>query len=192
MALFRVPVYGNESKAVHVEPGATKGATVGTNLYGPDGSVVKWSDIVNVPASSHSASSSLATTDDLDEGSYNLYFTNKRARDAVGGILLNSANVTLAYNATAPSIVADLTDITPTSGGSLKKFAFDTKGRRINESSATTSDLAEGTNLYYTDARVDARIAVSGINGILPVVNGDVPPTLVYAEDGSLIYTGIS
>lgn len=30
--------------------------------------------------------------------------------------------------------------------------------------------------------------AVDGDGGVLPMVNGDVPPTLLYAEDGSLIY----
>lgn len=183
MALFRVPVYGNESKAVHVEPGATKGATVGTNLYGPDGSLVKWADILNAPSTPSSSSNIAGTTDDLDEGSFNLYFTNKRAQDAVGGILQNSGNVTLTYNSTTPYIKADLTDVTITSGGSLMKYGFDAKGRLSQASSATSDDLAEGTsNLYYTDAR--ARRVV-----IFPVVTGEVPPVLVYLDDGSLVYT---
>lgn len=159
MALFRVPVYGNESKAVHVEPGATKGATVGTNLYGPDGSLVKWSDILNAPSTPASSSSVTGTTDDLDEGSFNLYFTNKRAQDAVGNILQNSANVSLAYNAVTPYIKADLIDVTLTSGGALMRYGFDAKGRLSQQASATTDNLAEGSaNLYFTKARVGSAL----------------------------------
>lgn len=184
MTIVKVPLYGNLSKAALMEAGATKGAQVGVNLTDPDGNVVQWNDILNVTQSS-AQGSSITTTDDLDEGAFNLYFTDERAQDAVGGILVNSANVTMTYNDAAPSIEADLTDISVVSGGVLKKYGFDTKGRRTQESSATTDDLAEGTtNLYFTYAR--ARSVV-----VLPVVTGDVPPVLVYAEDGSLIYTEI-
>lgn len=184
MALFRVPVYGNQTKAVHVEPGATKGAKVGTNFYGPDGELVSWSDIVNPKVdASPTSDNSISTTDDLDEGAFNLYFTDERAQDAVGGILQNSDNVTLTYNDAVPSIRADLTDVSVGLGGQLKKYGFDAKGRLFQEGDASTDDLPEGsTNKYYTDAR--ARRVV-----IIPVVTGEVPPVFVYLDDGSLVYT---
>lgn len=79
----------------------------------------------------------------------------------------------------------DLPTLTDAGGGSLLKFIRDSYGRVAGTSAATTDDLPEGsTNLYFTAAR--ARSVV-----VLPVVNGDVPPVLVYAEDGSLIYTEI-
>ena len=55
---------------------------------------------------------SSATTDDLTEGTTNLYFTNKRAQDAVGNILANTPDIDLAYNPSTPSISATLVQIT--------------------------------------------------------------------------------
>lgn len=73
-------------------------------------------------------------------------------------------------------------------GAAFWKFTRDDFGRVSGTESATTDDLSEGaTNLYYTDARVDARIALSG--GVtLPMVNGETPPQLMYFDDGSLLY----
>lgn len=52
-----------------------------------------------------------------------------------------------------------LPDVTPTPGGTLQRYGFDAKGRRSEEEAADTDDLAEGSsNLYFTDARADARI----------------------------------
>ena len=45
----------------------------------------------------------------------------------------------------------------------------------IDETSSTTSDLTEGTNLYYTNARVDARIAAGGSN---PTITSISPSTI--------------
>lgn len=151
MTKASVPMFRNMLKSITVDTEATKGAQVGVNLLAPDGSLVKWSDILNVsttPASSLSNN----TTDDLDEGQFNLYFTNRRAQDAVGGILADSANVTLAYVG-GSSITADLTDVTVGTGGTLQKYGFDAKGRLDQEAPATTTDLPEGTNLYFTTQR---------------------------------------
>lgn len=41
----------------------------------------------------------------------------------------------------------------------LAKVSRDAKGRIEGTEAATTSDLPEGTNLYFTDARADARVA---------------------------------
>jgi hypothetical protein len=86
-----------------------------------------------------------STTDDLDEGSTNLYFTDDRAKDAAGYLLENStqSNISISYNegtrqltVTAENGVAD----------------------------STTDDLDEGsTNLYFTNER-----AVSALEGVVP------------------------
>lgn len=47
-------------------------------------------------------------TDDIAEGSLNLYFTDERAQDAVGAILANSSKVSLTYSDATPSITADI------------------------------------------------------------------------------------
>jgi hypothetical protein len=150
---LRVPLYGSANKIVWVDDEATKGAVAGLNLFLSDGKTLVTDDMLT-GGSSGGATATLTTTDDLNEGAYHLYFTSRRAQDAVGGIVGDSANVTLTYTG-GTSLVADLTDVTVTSGGSLKKRTFDAKGRLSQESAATTDDLAEGaTNLYFTSARV--------------------------------------
>lgn len=42
--------------------------------------------------------SSLASTDDLSEGSTNKYFTNERVDDRVASLLVAGSNITLTYN----------------------------------------------------------------------------------------------
>lgn len=77
------------------------------------------------------------TTDNISEGTENLYFTQQRARNSItvaGDLLYNYATGTLSVE-------------------TYKSADFDS-----DFSSKTTTDLNEGTNLYYTDARVDARI----------------------------------
>lgn len=98
-----------------------------------------------------------STTDDLAEGSVNLYFTDQRAIDAVGGsaVSTNTPNTVVKRDGNgdfaAGTITADLTgDVT----GTVSSIA-----------NHDTDDLAEGaTNVYYTDAR--ARGAISAGNGI--------------------------
>jgi hypothetical protein len=80
-------------------------------------------------------------TDNIDEGSANLYFTNARA---AGAVSLTSGNTDiLSYN----SATGAFTFVVP-----------------------TTDAIAEGaTNLYYTDARADGRIAVASISDLADV-----------------------
>ena len=65
-----------------------------------------------------------------------------------------------------------LADLTNTgTGAALVKITRDSKGRISGTSAATTTDLAEGANLYWTNARGDARIAAQkGLaNGLAPL-----------------------
>ncbi|BCU95112.1 MAG: hypothetical protein CM15mV7_2250 [uncultured marine virus] len=73
-------------------------------------------------------------TDNVTEGSTNIFFTNARARGAF------SATGDLSYNASTGVISYTI----PTTIASL--------------SNHDTDDLAEGSNLYYTDERVDDRV----------------------------------
>ena len=50
-----------------------------------------------------------ADTDDLPEGTTNLYFMDERAQDAVGTILTDTAEIELVYDDAAPTIEANLT-----------------------------------------------------------------------------------
>jgi hypothetical protein len=73
------------------------------------------------------------TTDNIPEGSTNLYYTDARARNAI------SATGDLSYNSTTGQF----------SVTTYKSADFDN-----DFSGKDTGDLTEGTNLYYTDARV--------------------------------------
>jgi hypothetical protein len=80
-------------------------------------------------------------TDDISEGSANLYFTDARARSAIT-LTTDNSNI-LAYNTGTGA----LTFATP-----------------------STDAIAEGaTNLYYTDTRADGRIAVASIRDLSDV-----------------------
>lgn len=75
-----------------------------------------------------------STTDDLSEGSSNLYFTDERAQDAIGAMLGGTqTNITVTYD-----------DATATLSFVAENGVAD----------STTDDLTEGsTNLYFTDGR---------------------------------------
>ena len=102
------------------------------------------------------------TTDNVTEGSTNLYFTDARSRVSI------SAGGDLSYNSTTG--VVSFTERTDAEVNSLAdaRIALNT-GANLDLSSKTTTDLAEGTNLYYTDARVDARIAVASVTDLSDV-----------------------
>jgi hypothetical protein len=80
-------------------------------------------------------------TDDISEGSTNLYFTDARARSAIT-LTTDNSNI-LAYS----TGTGELTFVTP-----------------------DTDAIAEGAvNLYYTDTRADGRIAVASIRDLSDV-----------------------
>ena len=81
-------------------------------------------------------------TDDVSEGSTNLYFTNARADARVNAVLPNTGSLTEGSNLYFTNARADA---------------------RI--AAASTDDLSEGSsNLYYTNARADARITAALID----------------------------
>ena len=116
-------------------------------------------------------------TDNLSEGSSNLYFTNARSRSAIsasGDISYNSSTGVISFTqSTAPvtsvnsatgAVTLDTDDIAEGSSNLYFTNArADTRinlqtGSNLDLSSKSTSDLSEGTNLYYTDTRFDTRL----------------------------------
>ena len=110
------------------------------------------------------------TTDDLTEGSANLYFTNARARAAL------SAVSPLSYNSETGVFtiteVGDISEVQAGNGligggttgivtlnvGAGNGITVNSDNIAVDMSVFTTSDLTEGTNLYYTTARANSAI----------------------------------
>jgi len=90
-------------------------------------------------ASKDDLSELTGTTDDVTEGSTNLYFTAERVDDQVNTLLTAGSNVTLTYDDTAGTLTVAATE--------------------DDLSNNSTDDLAEGSNLYFTTERVDDQVA---------------------------------
>ena len=143
-----------------------------------------------------------ANTDDLAEGSTNLFYTDARV-----GTYLSAQG----YD-TATNIIATITDSAPTTLDTLNELAaalgddpnFATTvtnsiATKLNSAdfdstfdtrlaTKTTTDVAEGTNLYYTDARADARIAAASVGDLSDV---DITTTTPNANQ-SLIWDAVN
>jgi hypothetical protein len=90
------------------------------------------------------------TTDDLTEGS-NQYFTTARARSSI------SASGDINYDSATGVISLTVENV-------YNKASFDSDFN-VAMDSATTSDLAEGSNLYYTDTRAREAIGLQDQGG---------------------------
>ncbi len=81
--------------------------------------------------------------------------TGSRAATITG----TAGRITVANgDASAGLPTIDLATVTDAGGGTLQRFVRDAWGRITGTSAATTSDLAEGTSLYFTAARVLATV----------------------------------
>lgn len=74
--------------------------------------------------------------------------------------IVGSDGVAVMQNEAANFVQVSLDALPDAGGGILQKFVRDDKGRVAGTSAATTSDLPEGGNLYYTNARADSRVAI--------------------------------
>jgi hypothetical protein len=92
-----------------------------------------------------------------------------------------TGNITLTTAGTGITTV-DLAAVTDVGGGTLQKTAFDAYGRKTGTSAATTSNLSEGTNLYFTDARARAAVGSSGSGEALVADGISAPPVMLTNE----------
>lgn len=134
MSKVRVQLWGKPQGYATVDPAATEGATLGVNLFWPNGTLVVPDDLA--PTSAGSDGSGGDGQPSGDPSLWELVVNVPANVQAVAG--LSTAGFVRRDGAGAwsasPIVNADL-------------------------SGADTSGLAEGTNLYYTDARADARVA---------------------------------
>ena len=129
-----------------------------------------------------------ADTDDLSEGSTNLYFTDARARASIsvtdnggdGSVSYNSSTGVISY--TGPSAaevrahVSASGDLTYTqSTGVFSVTTYKSTDFDTDFGNKSTDDLSEGaTNLYYTDARVQAVSINEVVEDTTPQLGGDL------------------
>mgnify|MGYP001168244757 CR=1 FL=1 len=167
--------FTNDGSTFYPIATSTSDLAEGTNLY-----------YTNARADARIAA---ATTDDLSEGSSNLYYTDVRARAAI-----SEGSAQLSYNSSTGvlSYTQGDTDTVAEGSGNLyyTQARFDTafgnkttsnliEGSNLYFTTArgnsnfdtrlatkSTTNLAEGTNLYFTDARVDARITKGAIDAL--------------------------
>ena len=90
-------------------------------------------------------------SDDISEGSTNLYYT--------------SARFDSAFSGKSTSDLSEGTNLYYTDARADARVNLQT-GANLDLSSKSTSDLSEGTNLYYTDARFDTRLATKDTDDI--------------------------
>jgi len=119
-----------------------------------------------------------STTDDLTEGANNLYFTNTRARDAV-----SAGDTSLVYNTVSGAFTAN-TSV-------LSTVAYvDQEISDVNNTidALTTTDIAEGTNEYFTEARArtsisagDNSLTYNSVSGVL-TANTSTLATKAYVD----------
>lgn len=143
------------------------------------------------------------TTTNISEGT-NLYYTNLRAENAVGGILANSTNVSLTYS--GGNIKGDLiaTGVTAASYGSattVPTIAIDTNGRITSASSTTITGTTPGGSAggdlsgSYPNPSV-AKIQGKTVSGTAPtdaqwlVYNGTQYNPVSMSADATLADTG--
>jgi hypothetical protein len=117
----------------------------------------------------------ITNTDQLIEGTTNLFFTNARARSAIS--LTTDDSSILAYNSTTGVFTWNTPTTTKINEGTNLYYTtarantdFDTR-----LATKTTTNLAEGANLYYTTARAntdfDTRLATKSTTNLAEGTN---------------------
>lgn len=108
----RVPVFGTVGKSVVID--LDPKAIFGKNVYASDGKTLV--NLADLLGGTTVQGSDVETSDDVDEGIFNLFFTDARAVAAVAAALAASGNITLAYDPDTNEITADLKPTGVTAG----------------------------------------------------------------------------
>jgi hypothetical protein len=113
-------------------------------------------DITSTPSNINVTEVGVTNTDQLIEGTTNLFFTNARARTAIS-LTTDDATI-LNYNSSTGVFTWNTPTTTKINEGTNLYYTtaranadFDTR-----LATKTTTNLAEGTNLYYTTARANS------------------------------------
>jgi hypothetical protein len=139
-------------------------------------------------------------SDNITEGSTNKYFTNANSRSAIsvtdaggdGSLAYNSSTGVITY--TGPSAAEVRAHISAGSGITLSSGAISIGNDAIKDTmidfgtganQVSTADLPEQTNLYYTNARADARIAAANLTDLNDVTYSSPTTNHVLTWTGS-------
>lgn len=152
---------------------ATLGPILSTNgtgiltRHGPQFAFVKPDDSANVTLTLDYSTDTLTAdlTDLADTGAGSLLAITVDGKGRITGtraatITGTAGEIDVADgDASAGPPTISLADVSVSAGGTLKKRAFDAKGRLSQEAAATTDDLTEGaTNQWFTVARVRSAV----------------------------------
>lgn len=143
------------------------------------------SNLYYTAARFNSAFSSKSTAD-LSEGS-NLYYTDERVDDRVSALIQNGNGISWVYSDAAGTLTPTVT-LAPFSTSNLSEGSnlYYTSARFDSAFSAkSTSDLVEGSNLYYTDARVSTKVATLSVDVLNDVDTSGVVKNEVLKWNGS-------
>ena len=191
-------------------PGDITAVTAGNGLTGGGSSGAVTVNVVggtgiSVAADSVSVDMSVFDTDDVAEGSTNLYFTNARADARIAAADTDdlSEGTTNLYYTTGRAnadfdtklAAADTGDLSEGTNLYFTNSRADARvnlqtGSNLDLSQKSTTNLSEGTNLYYTDARARGAISVSGdlsynsSTGVISYSRGPGDITAVTAGSG--------
>ena len=160
---IEVRLLGGLTKVIELDPRATWGATIGTNVFNADGTlfvpatgdstgipITAWSLILDIPPNVTSLAATATT---------GLYVVTGAGTSSTRSIqpVAGETSVTNGSGVSGDPTVG-LADVTATAGGSILRLAFDSKGRRSQQDTATTDNLTQGsTNLYFPEAPVDGQ-----------------------------------
>ena len=118
-----------------------------------DGTGLTWTyDDVGNTLTGNVTSLSAFTTDDVTEGVTNLYFTDERAQDAVGGILTDSSEINFTYDDAGNTITADLI------AGSIDESKLDTSTNASLNLADTSIQPSDNVSVLTNDVPYSAII----------------------------------
>ncbi len=142
-----------------------------------NGEVLKYNATIErlEPQSPFSAS----TTDDLPEGSTNLYFTDERAQDAVGTILVDTVSINFTYDDITPKITADV--IPGGVDASLLDASAFTSGSIIFSNGVNFEQ--DNANLFWDDT--NNIFLLGGITAATADISLGVDGSAVFNEQGN-------
>lgn len=160
---------GTLTPTISLSPFSTSNLSEGSNLYYTNTRARAAISHTTGSANYNSSTGVItipSTTSHISEGS-NLYYTDERVDDRVSTLVQNGTGISWNYNDVAGTL-------TPT----------------ISLSPFTTSNLSEGSNLYYTDTR--ARASISHTTGAANYNNSTgvitIPSTTSHISEGSNLY----